>query len=475
MKEHSIISIDKILVNPDNPRNAQVLINDEILIMQHLIRTPSEAKAMHKLITDIYTDGWYPQSIITVTYDEAKDKYIAWDGNRRLTAMKILQQPSLVEELKHFSYLQKQNIYMLSKNIERDGFFEVPCYVADSFEVCAQYIRSIHTTDTGALKWDSAAIKRFENKFGSKNIFAQLSKFCPSAFDKIDENFPVEKFEKIAISRAGKEFLDISFDDGILMPLSDAKELSNKLKKLVKEVQEGKITIENLKNNKKIESLLNKEIKTKEEITEAPKTQSTIKEVKTKVKEEKNVKNDKLSENKKQIPNQIEIKIPTKFSSIRSDNNYIQFKLLDISKLDKKNERYIGIRNLAYEIKKLSTNAQYKVYPISYCFLIRSLLEQTSIYFLIKRGKWEKWKSENNNKELRLEKILEKIGKDKQNLIVDDTISRLWEVCFNNYATKNYFDLVIHHPYKVIANEESIKAITNSGIFSIIQFFINVE
>lgn len=475
MKEHSIISIDKILVNPDNPRNAQVLINDEILIMQHLIRTPSEAKAMHKLITDIYTDGWYPQSIITVTYDETKDKYIAWDGNRRLTAMRILQQPSLVEELKHFSYLQKQNIGMLSRNIERDGFFEVPCYVADSFEECAQYIRSIYTTDTGALKWDSAAIKRFEDKFGRKNIFAQLSKFCPSAFDKIDENFPVEKFEKIATSRAGKEFLDISFDGDILMPLSDTKELSNKLKDLVKEVQTGKITTENLRNNSKIEEFLNKKDTNNVGVNTNNSKSQTTKDVNKKMKENKKGNDKKPIGNKKQLPNQTEIKIPTKFSTIRKNDNYILFKLLDITNLDKKNERAIGIRNLAYEIKKLSTNAQYKVFPISYCFLIRALLEQTSIYFLINKGKWDKWKAENNNRELRLEKILERIGKDKQNLIVDDTICRLWEVCFNNSATKNYFDLVIHHPYRIIANEESIKAITDSGVFAIIQFFINAK
>lgn len=180
-----------------------------------------------------------------------------------------------------------------------------------------------------------------------------------------------------------------------------------------------------------------------------------------------------IKEKKQKISNQI--KIPTKYSSIRKDNNYILFKELDISMLDEKNERAKGIKNLAFEIKKLSQNAGYKIYPISYCFLIRALLEQTSIYFLIKKGKWESLKAENNNREVGLDMILKKITRDKQNLINDDTTRKIWDVCFNNNATKNQLDLIIHHPYKVIADIGIIQTITNAGVFSIIQFFVKVK
>ena len=63
--------------------------------------------------------------------------------------------------------------------------------------------------------------------------------------------------------------------------------------------------------------------------------------------------------------------------------------------------------------------------------------------------------------------------KEQKELKIDDTILRAWETCFDNEGIKNYLDLVIHHPYKVIANVEAIKTITDIGIFAIIQFFIN--
>ena len=123
MREHQLIDIEKILVNPENPRHTQIMIPDQLFIMQQLVRNTREAKSMHKLISDIYTNGWYPQSIVTVTYDKDKGKYIAWDGNRRLTAMKILKNPQLVESFKYFFiYTNKKYLCNEFRNSRRRLF-----------------------------------------------------------------------------------------------------------------------------------------------------------------------------------------------------------------------------------------------------------------------------------------------------------------------------------------------------------------
>lgn len=474
MREHQLIDIEKILVNPENPRHTQIMIADELFIMQQLVRNSKEAKAMHKLISDIYTNGWYPQSIVTVTYDEKKEKFVAWDGNRRLTAMKILKNPKLVESFKYFSYTQIRSIYAMSAGIQGEEYFQIPCYVADSFEACSGYIRNVHTTDTGALKWDTASIKRFEDKMGVKNIFSQLQGFCKKAFNGVDNNFSVNKFEKIVSSKVGKNYLNISFDNNVLMPLSSINELDKKVLRIVQDIVSGKITSNTIKNNANIEKYLYGNIEN---------NASERFDNKDKINENSENKNEQMeifsnnSEEKHNNANETAIKINESiaFNKIRltRKDNSILFKNINCSKLKYSNERAKGIKNLCYEIQHLSFGNLYKNYPISYCFLIRSLLEQSSIYFLINKGKWEKWKSANNNFDLRLEKIINKISIDKQNLIDDDTISRAWETCFNNEGMKNYLDLVIHHPYKVIANVDAIKTITDMGIFAIIQFFIN--
>ena len=408
--------------------------------MQQLVRNQREAKSMYKLISDIYENGWYPQSIVTLTYNEKTKKFVAWDGNRRLTAVKILKNPQLIEFFKYFSYTQRRSIYAMGTNIKKMENFQIPCYVSNSFEECAGYIKNIHTTDTGALKWDTASIKRFEDKMGRKNLFSQLQRCCPKAFEGIESDFSVNKFERIVSSKVGKKYLDISFNNNILMPLSSTEELETKVSRIVKDIANVEMTGNIIKTNDNIEKYLKGELKN---------NTSNIEE------------------------DQIEInRLVNKVKLIRKENS-ILFKNINCSKLMYNNERAKGIKDLCYEIQHLSFGNLYKSYPIAYCFLIRSLLEQSSIYFLINNGKWKKWKKENNNRDLRLEKIISKISIDKQNLIKDDTISRTWETCFNNEGMKNYLDLVIHHPYKVIANVEAIKTITDMGMFAIIQYLIN--
>ena len=45
----------------------------EIFIMQQLIKTKKDSQAMYKLIYDIFENNWFPQSIVTVTYNEKKE------------------------------------------------------------------------------------------------------------------------------------------------------------------------------------------------------------------------------------------------------------------------------------------------------------------------------------------------------------------------------------------------------------------
>ncbi len=496
IREYQLIDVDKIMINPENPRHNPVINLNETFIMQQLITSTREANAMYKLISDIYKDGWYAQSIITVIYDKERKKYIAWDGNRRTTALKILKYPQLIDAFTKFSYNQRRGIYNMSKGIKDQSFFQVPCYVASSFEDCSGYIKNIHTNDTGALRWDTASIKRFEERLGIKNIFTQLQGYCPKAFEKVGKEFPVSKFERIVSSKIGKEYLNIEFINNTLTCLSSIDELETKVAKIIEDINNNVITTETIKSNNNIKDYLYPNTKDDNSSKKISDIISIIQkdEVNTE-KDEKFIQDNLFNDNDKKSndknPDMIkpqryneklnELKDKVKNNSYSENNSQklirknqdILFKNIDFSKVKEENERSLGIKNLCTEIRYLSSYNQYKRLPISYCFLIRSLLEQSTIYFLINKGKWEKLKEGNNNRDLRLEKIIEYISKNKENLINDDSIKRCWESCFNTEGTKNYLDLVIHHPYKVIANIEAIRSITEIGMYAIIQYLIN--
>lgn len=66
------LSINDICVNPENPIHDIVMDLGEDFVMQQLVKTKKDTQAMYKLICDIYNAGWFPQSIVTVTYDEKR-------------------------------------------------------------------------------------------------------------------------------------------------------------------------------------------------------------------------------------------------------------------------------------------------------------------------------------------------------------------------------------------------------------------
>ena len=162
---------------------------------------------------------------------------------------------------------------------------------------------------------------------------------------------------------------------------------------------------------------------------------------------------------------------PSSYELIKRESNSI-FITINIDKLNKKNPRTIGIHDLCYEIQQMCINNHNKKYNISFASLIRSLLEQSAIYFLINKKMWEKLKKSYAGKDLKLEQIIKEIERRKSSLFDINTL-RCWETFYNDTSTKDYFDMIVHHPYLVRSNIQTINNMSDNGLFAIIQYFIN--
>lgn len=480
--EFQIIKIEDIMINPENPRHdaVQLTITEmgEELIMKQLIRDKETANKMFDLIKSIYESGFIVTSVVILEYKENIKRYIPWDGNRRITALKILKNPTVMQNLKYFTYAQINTVFEFSKKVQED-FFTIPAYIVPSFEEAAPMIKSIHTTASGAMQWDRIMIKRFEQKLGLKNIITQAQDLLPDVFKDLPSNFPTSILEKILESKEGKNFLNIDNIDNVLTFTSSMNNTEEKLKEIVDDIKNGKINSKSVQSNKKIKEYLNGNVianKVKEDLQETTKKQSSITDVIT-----TNISNNlKNGSQKQNNTNMEQIKLSELESStilppqpnIKKEDAII-FSNINIDNLDLDNERTSGIRALAAEIQKSSRTNGYKYYPISYCFLLRALLEQTSIYFLLNINKWEKL-SNGKNRDLNLGEIIKYISKNADNLFSDNiNVKRSWNIVFNSETTKDYLDLVIHHPYKIYPNIEYIKTISDIGLFAVIQYFIN--
>ena len=477
-KEFLIINIKDIMINPENPRHdaIQLTITEmgEELIMKQLIRDKETANKMFDLIKSIYESGFIPTSAVILEYQENIKRYIPWDGNRRITALKILKNPLVMPNLKHFSHAQINTVFEFSKKVQED-FFEVPAYIVSSFKEAAPMIKSIHTTASGAMPWDRIMIKRFEQKLGLKNIITQAQDLLPNVFKDLPRHFPTSILEKILESKEGKRFLNIDNIDHVLTFTSSMNYTEEKLKEIVDNIKNGKINSKSVQSNKKIKECLNFDTISNPVKKNLAKTNKIISSLTT------NIPNNLQNSLPKQNHNDMEqitlselanpLILPPQ-SNIKKDDTII-FSNININHLDLNNERASGIRALASEIQKSSRTNGYRYYPISYCFLLRALLEQTCIYFLINMNKWEKL-LRGRNRDLNLGEIINYISKNADNLFSDDiNMKRSWNIVFNSETTKDYLDLVIHHPYQIYPNIEYIKALSDIGLFAVIQYFIH--
>ena len=88
------LRVDQLLLDNDNPRHEITMTQREAI--HEMIEGQKEK--MSNLANDIAINGLDRSSLLIVMpHQEESDKFIVLEGNRRLTAIKLLLEPSLAE------------------------------------------------------------------------------------------------------------------------------------------------------------------------------------------------------------------------------------------------------------------------------------------------------------------------------------------------------------------------------------------
>ena len=298
--------------------------------------------------------------------------------------------------------------------------------------------------------------------------------------------FPVTTLERVLKNPTARQKMKFEFKNDILI-VEDKKTFSDYLKKIIKDIDEKVIGSRKLSRSQDIINYFNgnnaKEGNTKlqqgnianKKNKDTTKLENQLGIVDTlKQKEETTPKYHKISE---VIVNKEDI-LGNKNTKITIPKGLL-FSYLKVSNVDINNPDNFGILYLSNELKELSKSGNYKKYPISTVMLIRSLLEQALKYQLNKLGEWdgfvtqEKIKNK-NNKEPGLEKIIDYCHGNTNRIFSNDAkTQRSFNMFASNIGTKDYFDMLIHHPECAVADSEIIEKITNNGLYRVIQYIFN--
>lgn len=248
--EQKLIKISNLKINPENPRfepveNQREAINSII---------ENQKDKLFKLGADILENGLNPADIVIVTPDsEDQNSYLVLEGNRRITTLKILNNPTLIST----SFTSLLNRFKkLSDKFNDNPIHKIPCIVFEKEEEAMKWIKLKHTGENdgvGTVGWDAQQKARYEERVEGKASYAlQVIEHL-----KNDPEFDEELKSKLSRLRSSnlqrlltdphvRKAIGISITDGKVTTNFSSDEIRKPLAKIVQDLTREDFTVKEI-------------------------------------------------------------------------------------------------------------------------------------------------------------------------------------------------------------------------------------
>ncbi len=135
------LQIEQLLLDSDNPRISGAASQRDTL--QRLLDDQEEK--LFALAESIASDGMSPiDRLLVVRQDNDSDRFIALEGNRRVAALKLLSNPTVLTGLEVKSSLRKR-FEDLARNFDRSTVEPLACFEVSSREDGVPWLFLRHT------------------------------------------------------------------------------------------------------------------------------------------------------------------------------------------------------------------------------------------------------------------------------------------------------------------------------------------
>lgn len=221
------IEIEKLVVNPENYRFDPV-DNQEEAIDLMLEEKGDEIVNLAQHIYKYGLDGAHDSRVLEIK----KGLFLVLDGNRRVTALKCLQNPGIVksESLKN----------KFLKILKETGSIphEVNCFIYRNENEAAEWIKLDHTGKNAGIgqdQWEPSAKERFDYKFEGKVSPAMqvINLFEKETKGKVDKRaLKISTVNRIISNPESRSYLGIDVRGGNIVLLAKKKDVLDRLNTL---------------------------------------------------------------------------------------------------------------------------------------------------------------------------------------------------------------------------------------------------
>lgn len=259
------VSIIKLNMDKTNPRHPELNSQREIIDWMTSGNDKTGEK-LYNLAKDILKYGINPAEKIVITKEnDDDDDYIVLEGNRRVTAIKLLNNPDVAPN---------ENWKKKFKSIISDNYIpikELSCIYYPNSEDAVHFIELKHIGETngaGTVRWDTEQKARHAKRL-------KLKKSAQKALDLIDHirtsdlydqetkdstqnKFPLTTLERLLSDVEFRSFLGLGLDsEGNIAYTIDPHEASKPISKVIKDFGTRKKNVRDVINKKMREQYQN--------------------------------------------------------------------------------------------------------------------------------------------------------------------------------------------------------------------------
>ena len=242
-RQPEFIPVSSLEIDWENPR-----LDEPRLTQVEAIRAVIEQQKT-KIVTlakDIVENGINPSDLLLVTKSENDGRFVVLEGNRRVTAIKILEHPAHATGILENNLVRQLNA--LSETYLENPINELLCSVVDNRDDANHWIELRHTGENdgaGLVSWGGAETARFRHRSGRKEPHLQILDFLEDHGDISREErlqVPVTTLKRLISTPLVRQHLGIDIEKGnIVTRVSDDNELAKGLVKVVTDIGSGNI------------------------------------------------------------------------------------------------------------------------------------------------------------------------------------------------------------------------------------------
>ncbi|MCY8932124.1 hypothetical protein [Bacillus atrophaeus] len=306
-KNYQWINPQNIINYAENPRH-EIGVNEKDTLKKLITKVGSQY--MYNLAVDIIEHGLLGSVLPTVVYNDSVEKYIVYEGNRRIACIKILNDPTLLEGID--STLKKKIEKLKKQNNNRIN--EIYCYITSEEEAFFIMKRTHSGEDKGRgpKSWTAREKSNFDHRQTNSPKISLIITDLTEKYLKINiiDKMGFTTIERIFNNRMVKKALNLDVKNINSFTKNKIILINNLVDLCLKESLEKKIALTRLFNKSRdIEDfilpnieILSSQVENENQLLESKKDKVPKDDVQSKESEQK----DGVDQNKKEPEQDVE-------------------------------------------------------------------------------------------------------------------------------------------------------------------------